>query len=909
MSKRAALGLSMIMILLVVNKVSTQIKVTQVYIENLINPLGLDERSPNFSWELSSDLTNTMQNGYEVKVAGNLIDLAKGKKLVWSEKKMNTDQSTYIAYKGPQLLSNSKYFWQVRVWDNKGRVSEWSAIANFHTGFFNKSDWKAKWINSALSSDTLNGVSPLLRKSFTLGNKVASATAFITSKGLYTAYLNGKKIGNDYLTPGWTSYSNRVQYQTYDVTNLLAVNDNVIGVKLGSGWFRTTLGWETNGNFYGKETALLLQINIKYTNGSEETIVSDGTWKSAEGPIRYSEIYNGEIYDARLEKNDWAKVGYNDQSWNTVKELEFGKEQIIATYNETIKKRESFKPKQIFTTPNGETVIDFGQNLVGWVKIKGKAKVGDVLQWKHFEVLDKKGNVYMNNMRNAKVNTTYIFKGNGEEEYHPNFTFYGFRYIWVEKGAALMDKISFEAEVLYSDMRLTGQFECSNPLINQLQQNIQWGQRGNFLDVPTDCPQRDERLGWTGDAQAFGRTAGYNFHVNNFFKKWLKDLAYDQLENGSVPFVIPNILGKGASGSAGWADAATIIPWDLYTMYGDIRVLQDQYPSMKKWVGFMQSKSVNNLWNTGFHFGDWLFFSRNNDTDGTSAVTDKYLIAQCFYAHSIQLLIKTAEVLGKPEDVKEYTALLAKIKKAFQDEYMTPNGRLIANTQTAYILALNFDMIPANQTAKAMEHLVDNIKRYNHLTTGFLGTPYLNHVLSKGGHDTLAYNLLLRKEYPSWLYPVTKGATTIWERWDGTQPNGDFQAESMNSFNHYAYGAIGDWMYQVITGIKPDEKHVGYKKFDIKPVIGGNLNFAKGSLYTYYGTIKSEWSFDDDALLLDVEVPVNTTARIHIPQEGKNIRINNMPLGNCSECKEVASQDPSRKVIEVGSGRYVIQVR
>jgi alpha-L-rhamnosidase len=886
---------------------TSQLKVTKLLCENLVNPIGLDECQPHFTWVISSDANNTLQQGYEVKVATNLSDLQKNKKLSWTSKQDKSNQSIHIPYEGSTLQSNTKYYWQVRVWDNKGRISPWSEVAFFHTGLFNKEDWKAKWINSGISADTVNGISPLLRKSFTIKKKIANATAFITSKGLYVAYLNGQKIGNDHLTPGWTSYKNRIQYQVYDVTSLLSAKENVVSAQLGSGWYRTNLGWSDNKNFYGKETALLLQLNIKYTDGSEEVVVTDDSWKSSKGPIQYSEIYNGEIYDARLEKENWTKVGFNDQSWQKVKVLDHGSEKIISTYNEPIRKRETFKPKEIIITPKGETVIDFGQNLVGWVKIMGSAQSGDVLQWKHFEVLDKNGNVYMNNMRVAQVNTTYHFKGTGVEQYTPTFTFYGFRYIWIDKGAELLKNVTFEAEVLYSDMPITGQFETSDPLINQLQHNIQWGQRGNFLDVPTDCPQRDERLGWTGDAQAFSRTAGYNFHVHNFFKKWLKDVAHDQTPEGAIPFVVPNILGSGASGSAGWADAATIIPWDMYVIYGDKRVLQDQYESMKKWVEFMRSKSKNNLWNTGFHFGDWLFFSRNNDTDGTSAVTDKYLIAQCFYAHSTNLLIKTAGILGKQEDVKEYTSLLAKIKKAYQDEYMTPNGRLIANTQTAYVLALNFDMLPENKTAMAAQYLVDNINRYNHLTTGFLGTPYLNHVLTKTGHDTIAYKLLHRKDYPSWLYPVTKGATTIWERWDGIQPDGNFQAESMNSFNHYAYGAIGDWMYQSITGIRPDEIEVGYKKFDIKPNIGGNLTFAKASLDTYYGPIKSGWEIIDGGLKLNVEIPVNTVANVYVPVRGGNMLINGQNIDSCAECKWLSSKDKAFKAIELGSGKYTFE--
>jgi alpha-L-rhamnosidase len=405
-------------------------------------------------------------------------------------------------------------------------------------------------------------------------------------------------------------------------------------------------------------------------------------------------------------------------------------------------------------------------------------------------VLDKAGNFYTDNLRSAKQQNTYILKGEGEETYEPHFTFQGFRYIKVDGFPGELKPENVSAVALYSDMPVTGTFTSSHPLLNQLQHNIQWGQKGNFLDVPTDCPQRDERLGWTGDAQVFARTAAFNMNVHPFFSKWLKDVAADQAPNGSVPFVVPTVMDQGAGGSAGWADAATIIPWTMYLAYGDKKVLEEQYPSMKAWVGYMEKNSTADLWNKGFHFGDWLFYRPSDDNDGRAAVTDKYLIAQAFFAHSTQLMINTAKVLGKPDDVALYTRLLDRIKAAFLKEYVTPNGRLVSSTQTAYVLALQFDMLPEALRKGAAEKLVQNIRSYGtHLTTGFLGTPYLCHVLSRYGYTDVAYDLLLQETYPSWLYPVKMGATTIWERWDGQKPDSTFQTPGMNSFNHYAYGA------------------------------------------------------------------------------------------------------------------------
>ena len=423
--------------------------------------------------------------------------------------------------------------------------------------------------------------------------------------------------------------------------------------------------------------------------------------------------------------------------------------------------------------------------------------------------------------------------------------------------------------------------------------------------MPTDCPQRDERLGWTGDAQAFSRTASYNMGVHNFFGKWLKDVSADQSEDGRVPFVVPNVLGPMAGGSAGWADVATIIPWNMWLAYGDPKILEDQYASMKAWVGFMQNHSRDHLWNTGFHFGDWLFYRPSDANDGRSAVTDKDLIAQCFFAHSTQLLVNAAKVLNKPEDIKQYTLLLKHVKEAFLKEYVTASGRLVSSTQTAYVLALQFDMLPENLRMQAARRLVTNIEDYdNHLTTGFLGTPYLCHVLSRFGYDTVAYKLLLQETYPSWLYPVKMGATTIWERWDGQKPDSSFQTPGMNSFNHYAYGAIGDWMYRNISGIDTYEEGPGYKNIRIRPHLGGGLSFANADLETGYGKLSVYWKLGDGKLRLDIEIPANTTASIFVPATtAESIMENGKLLSEQKEIK-VKEKDGNYIQLQAGSGIY-----
>jgi alpha-L-rhamnosidase len=799
-------------------------------------------------------------------------------------------------------------------------------------GMLNAQNWKAKWIRPGYVEDTVLRPSPLMRKVFKITKPVESATLFISSCGLYNASMNGVAVTNAYLTPGFTSYQKRLQYQVYDVSKSLNKGENCIGVSLGSGWYRGNLAWAASKDLYGHELALISQLEIVYADKTRQTVISDESWSSSTGEIQSSEIYHGETVDARLEKTGWLMPAYDDKNWMPVKTAALKYDNLIATVNEPVTIHEQLKPLRIFKTPLGEQVIDFGQNMVGFVQVKASGKAGDKIVLQHAEVLDKAGNFYTANLRAAKQTNTYILSGKGTETFEPRFTFQGFRYIKIEGYPGEIKPENFTAMVLHSDMRPTGSFTTSNPMLNQLQHNIQWGQKGNFVDIPTDCPQRDERLGWTGDAQVFFRTAAYNMQVQNFFRKWLKDVAADQLANGSVPFVIPNMLGQDAAGSTGWADVATIIPWDMYVAYGDKKILEQQYASMKAWVGYMQQKSDNDLWHTGFHFGDWLFYHPDDDNDGRAAITDKYLIAQCFYAHSVQLLINAAGVLGNSADVNNYSALLKKLKTAFVQEYLTPNGRLVSGSQTAYVLALHFDMLPESLRANAAKRLAENIASYNyHLTTGFLGTPYLCHVLTRFGYNDLAYTLLMQDTYPSWLYPVKMGATTIWERWDGQKPDSSFQTINMNSFNHYAYGAIGDWMYRTLGGIQSDDQEVGYKKIIIHPMVNGKLVQPKkneaewdglrpgagktsdssgltkisADLETNYGKLSSHWQILNKQIQLSLEIPVNTSATVYLPTnnperitEGNNKTLKELGIA----IKELGADFTA---VELGSGKYL----
>ncbi len=886
---------------------SAQVKVDHLRTENAENPIGVDVLQPHFSWQLLSEQRNASQSAYQIRVGTDRAALVKGEG-TWNSGKISSGQSIHVPYNGPVLAAGTKYYWQVSVWDEKGKALAWSDFAFFQMGLMEPANWKAQWIVPGYKEDSVFA-SPLMRKEFSSAKKIRSATAYITAHGLYEAQINGKRVGDAFLTPGWTSYNKHLQYQCYDVTALLKQGANAIAVTLGDGWYRGNFSFDSRRNIYGSDIALLLQLEIVYSDGTKQTVSSDNSWRSSTGPIRGAGIYAGETIDARLDKKGWTMAGYDDAAWSPVKTAEFSKTVLTASYNEPIKKHETIYPVQIITTPKGEHVIDFGQNLVGWVQLKVKGSSGDSVKVSHAEVLDKNGNFYTENLRGARAEDIYILKGNEEEIFEPHFTFHGFRYIKLEGYPGELKPENFTAKVLYSDMEQTGSFSCSDTLINKLQHNIEWGLRGNFLDVPTDCPQRDERMGWTGDAQAFFRTATFLRGVNNFFTKWLKDLSYDQVSSGSVPHVIPNVLGDkgwGAGGSAGWSDVSTIIPWQMYQVYGDKRILESQYPSMKAWVGYMQKQSTNDLWNKGSHFGDWLFYTMADDNDGRAAITNKYLIAQCFYAHSTQLLINAASVLGKQDDVATYTALLQRIKDAFIKEYTTPNGATMSNTQTSYVLALQFDMLPEALRQQAANRLVENIKQYgNHLTTGFLGTPYLCHVLSKFGYTDVAYTLLLQKTYPSWLYPVTKGATTIWERWDGIRTNGDFQATTMNSFNHYAYGAIGDWMYRVMAGLDTEDGDgIAYKKIRIQPHIGGGLTNAAATYQTLYGKLSSGWLIRDGKLTLSIEIPANTSATVYIPVQGSNEVMENGEALSASAGIQVMGREKEYQVVKTGSGKY-----
>jgi alpha-L-rhamnosidase len=642
--------------------------VKKLRVEYLENPVGIGERKPRFSWIVESDQKNVLQTSYQIQV------LEKGAGFhspLWDSGSVASDSSIHISYAGKALRSRTRYDYRVRITDNHGNESPWSEISYFETGILDPKEWCADFITPVMEDTSNSSKCPYLRREFAVTKKISTARIYATSLGLYELHINGQAIDEVLFTPGWTSYHHRLQYQTYDVTEKLNTGLNTVGAILGSGWYNGDLTWNRARNFYGENLAHFVQLHICFEDGSEQVITSDESWKTDYGPILFSEIYHGEIYDAREDIPGWDLPGYDDTSWKEIKRLDIDKTILTAQDGVFVKRIKIVKPIGIIKTPESETVIDMGQNMVGRIRFQVEGPRGSKVVLKHAEVLDKAGNFYTENLRSAKQTVEYILKGSGVETFEPHFTFQGFRYVKLEEypGEPVLE--SFTGIVIHSDMKKTGNFTCSNDLLNQLQHNILWGQKGNFLDVPTDCPQRDERLGWTGDAQVFIRTACFNMDVAAFFRKWLRDLKTDQYEGGGLPHVIPDVLYNRNGSSSGWGDAAVICPWTLYLCYGDVRILEEQYESMKSWVEYIRSKAENGLlWNSGSHFGDWLGLDAKEGS--YKGATTEDLISTAFYAYSTELLAKTAKLLGNMEDSAYYSQLHESIKKAYQDEFITP---------------------------------------------------------------------------------------------------------------------------------------------------------------------------------------------------------------------------------------------
>jgi alpha-L-rhamnosidase len=738
---------------------------------------------------------------------------------------------------------------------------------------------------------------PYLRKTFTLGKPVAKARLYAAALGLYELHLNGQRVGDHIFAPDWTDYSKRVRYQEYDVTSLLNQGANAIAALVGDGWYCGHLG---NGGFhqYGTIPALFSQLEITYADGSVETVVTDATWKNHVSPILSSDFMLGENFDEREEISGWDLPALDDKDWTSVTIREGEHHTMDPQVDQPVRETEELKPKSLTESVPGHWVYDLGQNMVGVVRIKVSAPAGTKVTLHHAEMLNSDHTIYTANLRGAPSVDTYVCKGEGVETWQPRFTFHGFRYVELTGLPEKPEEDAVTGIVLGSDTPRTGSFECSDANINQLYSNIVWGQRGNYLSVPTDCPQRDERLGWMGDAEVFVRTATCNSDVSAFFSKWLVDVDDAQHSDGAFTDVSPD---RGANlGTPAWADAGVICPWTIYQAYGDKRILEENLPAMIKWVEWCRVHSTHLIRDKdrGGDYGDWL---------SIEADTPKDLIGTAFFAYSTHLVAKACQVAGKSEDAAKYQQLFEDIKAAFNQRYVEPDGHIQGNTQCDYAMALKFELLPDELRPKVEQLLADDIKAKGyHLSTGFIGVGHLLPMLTQGGNLDTAYKLLLQDTFPSWLFSVKQGATTIWERWDGWTPEKGFQTPIMNSFNHYSLGSCGQWLYDTVAGIGLDPQAPGYAHVIIHPQPGGGMTWAKGSMQTVHGLVTTSWTVDGQNFTLDCTVPMNATATVILPTGNPQAATeNSIPV---SQIKDVVLQTKDvpdgETVVSIGSGSY-----
>ena len=738
---------------------------------------------------------------------------------------------------------------------------------------------------------------PYLRTDFTVDKPVKRAVVYASALGLYELRINGKRVGEDYFTPGWTDYNKRLYYQTYDVTDLIASGGNAIGAILADGWYAGYIGFGKKREHYGDKPRFLAQLEIEYANGDKDFIVTDKSWKAAYGPHIEADFLMGETYDARMELTGWDRTGFDDSKWKPVAVTDKIEAKVEPYPSVTVRKIMEIKPIER-TEPNpGVFVFDMGQNFAGWVRLKVKGQEGDKVVLRFAEILNPDGTIYTTNLREARCTDTYTLCGCGTEVWEPRFTFHGFRYVEVTGYPGTPSTDAITGVVLHSDTPVAGAFECSNPMINQLYSNITWSQRGNFIEIPTDCPQRDERLGWTGDAQIFIRTATYNMDVSAFFTKWLIDLEDAQTPEGAFPDVAPHKVAMG-SGVPAWGDAGVICPWTIYEVYGDTRVIERHYESMKKWIAYLKTNSKD-LLRPAYGYGDWVSIGSD---------TPKDVIATAYFAYSTKLLAKMAAAIGKADDAKQYNELFDQIKEAFNKAYVSADGKIKGETQTCYLLGLYFDLLPEDKRPAAAKYLVEDLKKRDwHLSTGFVGLSYLLPTLTDTGNLDAAYRLLNQDTFPSWGYSIKNGATTIWERWDGWTDEKGFQDPGMNSFNHYSFGSVGRWMFNTVAGI--DTEGPGFKRIRIepRPVLApgaGGFTYAKATYDSIYGKIISDWKIKDDKFTLNVTIPANTTATVYVPAANvESVKESGRTATQAEEVRFIQAEN-GKAVFAVGSGTY-----
>ena len=877
-------------------KAKSPVKIYGLKCEFQENPIGVDRPRPLLQWKLEDNRRGANQTAYQVIVSSSLSKARHGESDIWDSKKMVSGQSVHIKYGGMLPESGREYFWRVRVWDQDGKVSEWSDVASWEMGLLDETDWEAEWIEGSAENP---GRSVCMRKEFkTLDGELLRARVYVTGLGSYVLNMNGKRVGKDLLTPGWTHYPKRLEYQVYDVTDYIRNGKNAIGSILGKMWWAGGLGWAGGKKYSEGPMKFLMQLQLEYKDGSQQTIVTDESWKWGDSPVWADHIYDGEKYDANLEQPGWDKPDFDDSAWNTVEMAEYeGK--LVGPRAPSMRYQMDIHPVALNEPVQGEYVYDLGQNMVGWAQLKINAPKGDTITFRYAELLHDDGTAAQENLRSAKATDKIV--SNGEEiVWEPKFTYHGFRYIQVsglKEKPAMSDVVG---KVIHTDQEFIGSFECSNELINQINRNVTWGQRGNFYPAPTDCPQRDERLGWMGDAQIFAPTANFNMNLDRYWTKWMFDITDGQDEEGWVYDVNPPIVVEGPS-KPGWGDAIVVIPWMTYKYFGDTRIIEENYDAMKAWVEYMRGKSVDDVYvwkdpnREWYGYGDWIAVEK----------TPSKPVAQAYYFYSATLLGKMAAVIGKEEDAKMYAGLADKLAAAYQREYWdTETLNYPGGTQSANLLPLAFGITPEELENQVVKNLVKKVEERDvHPTTGFLGTGFILPMLSKYNYHNLAYKMMNQTDYPSWGYMVKQGATTIWELWNSdTEP-----PEGMNSRNHFALGCVGEWIWNTLAGVNICEDKPGFKRVIIKPQPVDGLTWAKAGYETNYGEVLVDWNRENGTFTLNLTVPPNSDAMVILPGVDENsvIKEGGTEVGTAEIAGVSKTEDGN---ILVSAGSYVFTV-
>lgn len=874
-------------------------KIENLKCEFLTNPIVIGSRYPRFSWIISTEEYNVVQTSYRIGIASDRQNLDEDNYDIWDSGIINSDECIEIKYEGLKLKSKNTYWWKVICKTNTGNELV-SDIASFGMGMLLESDWKCGFIGldakhtiiSEEAGEKAGAPSPFLRKTFKVDKNIKSAKVFATAFGIYELRLNGKKVGMYELAPGWTDYDKSLQYQGYDVTHMLNIGENCIGAILGDGWFTGNVAIVERKQYGDYPLGVKMHLHIEYNDGSSDLVITNKEWKGSTGPILYNDLQTGEYYDARKELTGWDLPGYNDVNWNEVIEVhKCNGTKLKANKGPEVQIVLQKKAISVNKDLNEKYIYDIGQNMVGRVAFKLKCQCGDKVIFRFGEMLNQDGTLYTENLRSALQTDTYIAKGMlAGEEYEPRFTFHGFRYVEVSGLSYAPQLEDIVGKVIYSNCEITGKIETSNQMVNQLFSNQLWGQRGNFISIPTDCPQRDERMGWTGDAQIFAGTACYNMDCASFYEKYIEDCIEAQRPNGGITDVVPHVKWANGNdlvghGNAAWGDVIFVIPWTLYNVYRNEKVLENAYPSMVKYMDYLEGTTTASL-RPDSGYGDWL--SIDDDTP-------KDVMSTAYYAYAANLTAKTAEVLGKAKAAAMYRNLCDEIKAAFYKAYIDKEGVIKGDTQCCYILALKMELLSGEDISKAVKHLIRTIKRKNwHLSTGFVGVSYLLPMLSEHGYNEVAYRLLLNDTYPSWGYSIKNGATTIWERWNSYTLENGFGDVGMNSFNHYSLGSVAEWMYRYMAGISCLAP--GFRKIQLKPMPDNKLDFVSAEYNSIMGKIVSSWNIEAGKVVYRFIIPAGTTAQICIP-DGDIM----MEKGK-SQAYEVVD---GIRVYEAGSGEYI----